>query len=310
MVSPDSSPAYSRPQGVFPALLGVAREPFLVLTPGCVLLGVAVAAQHTVSFDALRVVLVFLAALSAHIAVNVLNELSDFRSGLDLKTERTPFSGGSGTLPGQPRHFRNAKRLAAGALLVLGICGLWLVWLSGPALLLFGVLGLVIVLTYTDWLNRNPWLCLLAPGIGFGPCMVAATELALSGEVSLSGWVASLVAGCLTSGLLLLNQFPDREADREARRRHLLIVYGVTQARYVYLGLIAVAVMPVVTMVVTGVWPGWTLLALAPFLLVFIIEPPLRRSPDNIEALIPALGANVLLVNLVIWLLVLGVYLG
>ena len=41
-------------------------------------------------------------ALCCHVSVNAFNEYYDFRSGLDARTRRTPFSGGSGTLPGKP----------------------------------------------------------------------------------------------------------------------------------------------------------------------------------------------------------------
>jgi len=37
-----------------------------------------------------------MATLSAHIAVNTLNEYMDFKSGLDYETLKTPFAGGSG----------------------------------------------------------------------------------------------------------------------------------------------------------------------------------------------------------------------
>jgi 1,4-dihydroxy-2-naphthoate octaprenyltransferase len=33
-----------------------------------------------------------------HGAVNAFNEYEDIKSGLDFKTQRTPFSGGSGTI--------------------------------------------------------------------------------------------------------------------------------------------------------------------------------------------------------------------
>lgn len=41
-------------------------------------------------------------ATLAHISVNTLNEYEDFKSGLDFQTFKTPFSGGSGTLPNHP----------------------------------------------------------------------------------------------------------------------------------------------------------------------------------------------------------------
>ena len=48
----------------------------------------------------------------AHLAVNMLNEYFDFKSGLDFKTQRTPFSGGSGTLPANPHLARQALTTA------------------------------------------------------------------------------------------------------------------------------------------------------------------------------------------------------
>ena len=47
----------------------------------------------------LPLILALAGGLLAHISVNALNEYLDFTSGLDLTTLRTPFSGGSGTLP-------------------------------------------------------------------------------------------------------------------------------------------------------------------------------------------------------------------
>ncbi|MAK74397.1 MAG: prenyltransferase, partial [Pseudomonadales bacterium] len=78
-------------------LLLTLRPPFLLLA----LVTVALAAALTPSALLLDSdwLLVLLGALAAHGAVNVLNEYADFHSGLDLHTERTPFSGGSGYLP-------------------------------------------------------------------------------------------------------------------------------------------------------------------------------------------------------------------
>src|SRR5512139_1457738 len=80
------------------ALLGVSRGPFLLLPPTLIAAGSAAAA-----YDGRFVwphALAGLAGLVAlHAAVNALNEASDFSTGIDLHTTRTPFSGGSGTLP-------------------------------------------------------------------------------------------------------------------------------------------------------------------------------------------------------------------
>ena len=91
--------------------LGVIRGRFLLLALTCVALGIA-AALKTRDLDGGFVVdalLVLLGALAAHAGVNALNEYSDYRSGLDLQTRRTPFSGGSGTLVAQPQYVEVAQ---------------------------------------------------------------------------------------------------------------------------------------------------------------------------------------------------------
>ena len=70
------------------------RPHFLLLTPVCVFVGIAVAVYQSDSLKALHLALALLGALLAHISVNVLNDYFDYRSGIDLETRRTPFSGG------------------------------------------------------------------------------------------------------------------------------------------------------------------------------------------------------------------------
>ena len=72
-------------------ITGPIRASFLILAPACVLLGVATAYASDLSFPVLSIVLAFLGAVAAHIAVNSLNEYHDYKSGLDATTDRTPF---------------------------------------------------------------------------------------------------------------------------------------------------------------------------------------------------------------------------
>ena len=86
----------------FKFLLDPMRLPFLILTPACVVLGLATAIWTSGQINWFHFVLVLIGALSAHISVNTFNEYFDFKSGLDANTKRTPFSGGSGRLPETP----------------------------------------------------------------------------------------------------------------------------------------------------------------------------------------------------------------
>ena len=64
--------------------LGPMRVDFLYLDVACVLLGTATAVYTQGQINALYLVLAFIGALCAHVAVNALNEYLDFRSGLEL----------------------------------------------------------------------------------------------------------------------------------------------------------------------------------------------------------------------------------
>jgi 1,4-dihydroxy-2-naphthoate octaprenyltransferase len=221
-------------------LVRSARVPFLALAPVCVLLGVGTAVHAGAPVDPRDAWLVLLGAVAAQVSVNTFNEYFDFRSGLDALTVRTPFSGGSGALIENPQAALAVLWLAASTLAVTVLVGLYFVLLRGWWLLPLGLAGVLLVVLYTQWLTRRPLLCLLAPGLGFGPLMVGGTHFALTGVYSGPAFFVSLVPLFLTSNLLLLNQLPDISADRSVGRRHLPIAYGESRSVAVF-GLFALA---------------------------------------------------------------------
>lgn len=277
-------------------LLGPMRVPFLLLTPACVLLGVGTAYWQTGHLAAWwHIGLVLVAALAAHISVNALNEYVDFKTGLDLRTQRTPFSGGSGTLPQQPTLAPAALWIGLISLLVLSLIGAYFVALRGWILAMIGLLGILVIVAYTPLITRLPVLCLIAPGLGFGPLMVIGTHLALGGELSATVVVASLVPFFLVNNLLLLNQFPDVEADRSVGRHHYPILLGRQRSAYIYALFLGLAYLSVVVGVVRDVLPATSLLGLlAAILLPRVIRGVLRHA-DDLPHLMPYLGLNVIL---------------
>lgn len=80
-------------------MLQTIRPSFLVLTPICVFLSLSISLTSQSLINYLLFCLVLIGATSVHISVNTLNEYCDFKSGLDLQTQETAFSGGSGALP-------------------------------------------------------------------------------------------------------------------------------------------------------------------------------------------------------------------
>ena len=74
------------------------RPQFLILSITLVLIGSSAAFFHGYHHIP-HTFLALLGLIAFHISVNVLNDYHDYKSGIDLHTQRTPFSGGSGLLP-------------------------------------------------------------------------------------------------------------------------------------------------------------------------------------------------------------------
>lgn len=288
------------------AIVRASRPNFLVLAPLCVGLGVAVAWQQGQPPGLLDTLLVFIGALLAHAAVNLLNEYEDFASGLDFITTRTPFSGGSGALPETPSAARRVLVAALGTLAVVILIGLYFLWQRGLPMLVLGTAGVMLVVTYTSWITRSPVLCLFAPGIGFGPVMILGTLVALGAKLDATAITVSIISLLLVSELLLINQIPDAEADRKAGRRHLVITLGTRAAAR----LVSTLFLLGYVVLIAGILAGWLplpsilSLATAPFALWLARKlPGAVNQPDALNVL---LGTNVAILLTTLALLIIG----
>ncbi|WP_370977976.1 prenyltransferase [Agaribacterium sp. ZY112] len=217
------------------AVLMTSRPPFLVLAFSCISLIVATGFWLGAEISALLIIAMALLLFFAHISVNALNEAEDFVSGLDLITTKTPFSGGTGTLPNKPEALKGVWILGITSLVFATVIGLFLVALTDWYLILLGVLGIIIIVTYTRWINRMPWLCLLAPGIGLAVIPIFGGVWVMTGQPLLAALLISLIPALLINNLLLLNQFPDRDADRKIGRKTMLVAYGYEFSSKLYL---------------------------------------------------------------------------
>jgi 1,4-dihydroxy-2-naphthoate octaprenyltransferase len=276
-------------------LLGPMRLPFLALTPACVLLGLGTAVWSSAQVSALYFILALVGAICAHISVNAFNEFLDFRSGLDFRTERTPFSGGSGTLPEKPELARRALGVALIAFAITSLIGLYFLGVRGLSLLPLGILGLLVVVAYTPWFSRHPLLCLIAPGLGFGTLMVMGTGFVLTGEYSWTAFMASLVPFFLVSDLLLLNQFPDVEADQSVGRRHYPIIIGRRASSLIYGAFMVLAYLSIVLGVSLGQMPRTCLIGLIVLVIAIPASVGAYRYAEDMNKLMPYMGLNVVI---------------
>ena len=157
--------------------------------------------------------------------MNILNDYVDFKSGVDLKTIKTPFSGGSGLLPAKIKCETGA--VVRSDLFDSGStcrCFLFVAVQGWQLLPLIVIAGLCIVL-YTPFILKShfpEW----SPGLGLGILPVLGAYFVQTGHYTFSAFAASVPAGFLVLNFLLLNEFPDVEAGITVHRRTLPITVG------------------------------------------------------------------------------------
>lgn len=272
------------------AYLGVARAKFLLLPVTLIAVGAA-AAAHDGAFDPIATVAALVGLVALHAAVNAFNELSDFKRGIDRETERTPFSGGSGTLPG------GAATQIALLVGIVGttfgaIIGAYFLYSIGLELLPIYVVGALCVLGYTDLLARI-YVGEIFAGLGLGALPVLGAAMVQGGELGATAIAASIPPFFMTFNLLLLNEFPDEEADRRGGRKNLITLFGRRNAAQVYVLAGWLTKIALLLPILVGIYPWLCLLALVPSVaLVPATRWALARPDEPVP--VAALGANVM----------------
>lgn len=281
------------------------RPQFLLLSPILVVLGMGMALYNG-NFNTLNFVLSIIGLLLLHISVNTLNDYSDFKTGIDLNVSRTPFSGGSGFLPSGALSASSVLKLGLVSFFLAVPIGIYFLITRGVYLLPIFIIGAIFVLWYTSYITRlGLGIPELAAGIGLGTLPVFGTFMILNGGFSWEALFASIPSGLLVCNLLLLNEFPDIEADKIGRRKTLPIILGTKKAAVVYSTIILLVYLWIISGVLLKLMPVWSLLALLTLPLgLKAIKGAMTFK--KIEELIPAQGANVMTVLLTQLFLAIG----
>ena len=281
------------------------RPHFLLLTPVCVFAGIAASVYDGHPFNFLYFLLAFVGALLAHISVNVLNDYFDYRSGIDLKVERTPFSGGSGILPSALLKPKDVYLFGLVSLGLVVLIGVYFVFIYGWPILILGLMGVFLIFFYTILLAKLYILSEISAG-AFA-LIVFGTYFVQNGSYSWVIVTLTLISWLLIANLLLLNEFPDVEADRTDGRKHIPIVLGKKKAAKVYCSIMVSVYVLTVGGIIVSVLPLAALLGLATLPLALKAMRGALRYHSNTTALIPYLGTNVQVVLLTPILISVGV---
>jgi 1,4-dihydroxy-2-naphthoate octaprenyltransferase len=287
------------------------RPQFLLLSVVLAFLGTSIA-WYDGYFHLGYALLAFFGLLLCHISVNVLNDYFDYRSGIDLEVKRTPFSGGSGILPAALLKPRQVFWFGLVSLLLAVPIGVYFVltldngWQLLPLLLVAAVCALI----YTPFLTKLGWPE-WAPGVGLGALPVLGVYFVQTTAYTLPAVIAAIPSGILVHNLLLLNEFPDVEADKKAGRKTLPIAIGKPGAWIVYSALTVIVYLWIIGMAIsTAVTKSdpFQLFLLMPLLTLPFAIKAIRgaRKHQEMSQLVPAMANNVLVVLLTQLLLGVG----
>lgn len=287
------------------------RPPFLILSPICVITALALCYWQGAAINSFDAFLAILGSISAAIAVNTINEYQDYHSGLDLITEQTPFSGGSGLLKQYPELSTLVFLWASVSLGVTFLIGLYFWQINNTNQIIpLGIFGLIIILTYTKWLNRLPILCYLSPGLGFGTLMISGTLITQGTTIDSTAIGIIIITSILISNLLLVNQFPDVEADKKVGRAHFTIRYGVRAASYLYLFSTIIVIATLIYLIFFDLLPILALLALLPLALNLWVFKQLILHGLSINQHHNVMKMNVISTNITPLMITLTLFIG
>lgn len=241
------------------------RPAFLSVTLFGALIGLGTAQAGGVHIVWLTAFVTVVFALLAHAGVNVLNDYYDALNGTDeINTDRVfPYTGGSRFIQNGVLTLAQTARFGAGLFAAVMLAGIWLTAASGNGLLVIGLAGLVIGWGYSaEPLKLNSRgageLCVM---VGFA-LIVIGTDYVQRRAFALAPVFASVSYALLVTNILYMNQFPDRQADAAAGKRHWVVRLAPEQSRWGYVILAVAANAWLIGAVLTGALPPLALLAL------------------------------------------------
>lgn len=286
-------------------LVSITRANFLPLTIVIAVTNLSASFYSHRTFNLVSAVLVLLAALLLHASVNAFNNYFDFKSKIDSRTIKTPFSGGVEILVKGEMRPSSALFIAIMCLAGAGAIGIYFLSLFFYVLFPLVVYGAIAIVLYTPLLSRIHGISEIVAGSGFG-LMGLGIYATQTGNVDLVGVAVCIPVTILVDLLLFLNEFPDVEADRYGGRRHLVILLGRRRAAELYVGATAATYVSIVASVILGLAPVSVLAALLALPIAYKACRIVLRECEDTPKLVPALGLNVLMILFTILLMGVG----
>ena len=271
--------------------LRAIRIRFLLASVIAVSNGLAIAYWKYATIDPLYAVLTYIGVVFLHASVDLLNDYWDHKRGIDSATKRTRFSGGTGVLPENLLTPRTVY-IAGIIFLILGASiGAYFVAIRGITIAVILSFAVVAIYFYSTRIV-NAGLGELFVAIK-GAMIVLGTLYVQNAVLEPAALYGGAIVGILSATVLFINSFPDYEADRSKGRHTLVIILGRKTASAIF----PIFIIAAYALIVGGIFLGFTkiysLISFASIPLAIKSILSLRKEPQSIEKLVPAMASAV-----------------
>lgn len=211
------------------------RLPFLTGSLIPVILAAALSFLHgSLHFAPLMLVLIGVGSL--HLGANLINDYYDDPGSDRINLHPTPFSGGSRVIQEQLMDAKTVWTMAMGFFVLGTAAGVYLALTGRPFVVVIGLMGLLAGYLY----SATP-ISLMSRGFGeiviflaFGPLITWGTYYVMTGLLTWEAFALGIPPGFLITAVIWINQFPDFEADRDARKRNWVVRLGRNRSGFIY----------------------------------------------------------------------------
>ena len=234
-----------------------ARPKTLPAAVAPIVVGTAVAVRE-VSFVWWVALLALVTALLLQIAANFANDAIDARKGSDTADRTGPTRiTAAGYVTYQ--HVMNATWFT----LMLAMCtGIPLLIRGGWPFVFLGIASLVCAVAYTGGPFPISYLGLgeIFVFLFFGLVAVTGTAYLQTGEITALSLAASIPPGAMIVGILIINNYRDREQDQQVSKRTVAVRIGARNTRIEYYVMLALTMLSAFVFWAVGWLNAWALL--------------------------------------------------
>ncbi|TLX69809.1 MAG: prenyltransferase, partial [Thaumarchaeota archaeon] len=206
----------------------VIRVKFLLASVIAVCLGLAINWWQNQTIDLVYAGLTFVGVIALHASVDLLNDYWDFKRGIDTKTKRTKFSGGTGVLPEGLLQPNEVYRAGLIFLIIGSSVGGYFIFEKGITIAVILAFAIISIYFYSTKIVNS--------GLGEifvaikGSMIVLGTFFVQTSHITMEPIFGGIVVGVLSSLVLFVNSFPDFDADKAGGRKTLVIMLGKKKA--------------------------------------------------------------------------------